>query len=74
MQPNCVIMIPNDFETWRFCITEKCGIKLTKEFAKQRLDVYRSPENRETAEFIRLYGMDHYHRIVSWFEIIEQQG
>ncbi|MEH6307750.1 hypothetical protein RYH73_19005 [Olivibacter sp. CPCC 100613] len=66
-------MIPQDFETWHDCITKKCGITLRVDFVKSRLAIYRQREHPETSEFIRLYGMDHYQQIVSWFERVEKQ-
>ncbi|WP_134088479.1 hypothetical protein [Olivibacter sp. XZL3] len=63
-------MIPQDFESWHDCITKKCKLALTKDFAQSRLAVYRQAQHPETIEFIRLYGIDHYRRIRSWFERI----
>lgn len=65
-------MIPQDFETWRDCITIKCGIALSPAFARQRLAIYRQVTHIETAEFIRLYGSRHYQNIVAWLETIEK--
>lgn len=63
-------MIPKDFETWKDCIQRKCGIPLTRDFAKSRLAVYSDETNAETQRFIRLYGTEHLQRIKSWFQKI----
>ncbi|MFC6098858.1 hypothetical protein [Olivibacter domesticus] len=65
-------MIPQDFETWRDCITVKCGITLSPAFARQRLAIYRQKAHTETTAFIRLYGSRHYQNIVAWLETIEK--
>lgn len=67
-------MIPENFETWRDCITLNCGIKLSKAFAQQRLIIYKQLAHSETKEFIRLYGLSHYQNIVTWLEIIEKRA
>lgn len=60
-------MIPQDFDNWKDCIQNKCKIRLTAEFAKQRLAIYNNQELRETQRFIELYGQEHYERIKEWF-------
>lgn len=60
-------MILQDFENWKYCITHKCNIPLTMDFAKQRLTVYNNPDLPETQRFIKLYGEEHYERIKEWF-------
>lgn len=61
-------MIPQTFEEWRYCIVHDCGIKLTKEFAAQRLEVYTDTNNTETKKFISLYGDQHLQNIVQWLK------
>lgn len=67
-------MIPQDFESWRRCITSACCIELTKDFAAQRLRIYRQATHPETKLFIKLYGMEHYLRILHWFTLIEESN
>lgn len=67
-------MIPTDFDSWKTCIEQQCGIPLTVEFAKQRLALYTNRELPETRQFIRLYGHPHYARIVHWFGQIAHGG
>lgn len=73
LQLNCIKMIPQDFEAWHYCITKMCGIPLCADFAKRRLAIYKQDKHPETIEFIWLYGLDHYRKIVSWLEIVEKQ-
>jgi len=67
-------MIPQDFETWRVCITKKCQIALNRDFARQRLSIYKQLEHPETQLFIKLYGQAHYQKIINWFMIIEKES
>ncbi len=63
-------MIPKSFEEWRNCIINDCKINLTKEFAEQRLNVYKNAENNETKLFIKLYGKKHLNNIIYWFKLV----
>ena len=60
-------MIPTNYDDWKVCIEQKCGIPLTLEFAEKRLAVYDNETLAETQEFIRLYGQDHLQHIKQWF-------
>jgi len=66
-------MIPQTFNEWLNCIVNQCKINLTKDFARQRLAVYRDHTNPETGQFIRLYGEGHLQNIINWYSIYEQQ-
>tara|TARA_B100000767_G_C19668769_1_gene494339 strand:+ start:159 stop:362 length:204 start_codon:yes stop_codon:yes gene_type:complete len=66
-------MIPETFEDWKSCITKGCKIKLTKNYAKNRLVIYLDIKNKETQKFISLYGYEHLKNIQSWFTIIAEQ-
>ena len=61
-------MIPQTFEEWKNCIVNDCKIPLTKEFAQSRLKVYEDGQNKETKEFVRLYGQDHLNNIIYWLK------
>ena len=60
--------IPGSFEEWHHCITVECGIPLTAEFVGERLAIWRNPKIEETVRFRSLYGDDHWHAVISWFE------
>ncbi len=61
-------MIPGTFESWKNCIVNDCNIKLTADFVKSRLKVYRNKRNPETKKFIALYGEQHLGNIIYWLE------
>lgn len=63
-------MIPQTFEQWKHCIVDECQIRLTKEFANQRLEVYKNKQHPETSRFIQLYGEQHLNNIITWFQLI----
>jgi hypothetical protein len=65
-------MIPQTFNDWTNCIINDCKINLNKEFAGQRLEVYKNPNNPETQKFISLYGEAHLRNIINWFDIISK--
>jgi hypothetical protein len=62
--------MPQTFTYRKNCIVNDCKINLTKEFALQRLAVYKDSKNKETQKFISLYGEQHLQNIIKWFEII----
>ncbi len=59
-------MIPQTFEQWQHCIVHECGIPLTKDFAKSRLDIYKESNHPETKKFVQLYGAQHLQNIIGW--------
>jgi hypothetical protein len=61
-------MLPENYESWRRCIVEKCGIPLTLPYIQRRLRELRSSDLYDTQRFIDVYGILHYQRIVGWFE------
>ena len=61
-------MIPNTYEEWRDCITQKCGIPLTAAYIEERLRVLRSPRDAATVRFRKLYGQQQLDLTVRWFE------
>lgn len=63
-------MIPTTFEEWYDCITRRCAIQMTKEFAKERLGVYMDSSHYETKKFIQLYGEQHLENVINWYKRI----
>ena len=63
-------MIPQTFDELQKCITNDCKIKLTKEFAEQRLVVYKDKQHPESKKFISLYGENHLNNIIQWYSQI----
>jgi hypothetical protein len=65
--------IPETYAQWRHCITQECGIALTRAFAEERLAVWSDPDAEETRRFEQLYGAAHRERVRRWFaEALEQ--
>lgn len=63
-------MIPQTFEQWANCIVNDCKIKLSQEFAQQRLAVYENEQSKENQNFITLYGYQHLVNVVLWLKQI----
>ncbi len=63
-------MIPQTFDEWRKCIVNDCKIKLTKEFAQQRLSVYLNEDHSDTKKFVSLYGKQHLENIIHWLNLV----
>ncbi|MEM1263824.1 MAG: hypothetical protein AAGH76_15610 [Pseudomonadota bacterium] len=64
---------PDTYEQWHHCITQECGIPLTREFVAKRLAVWRDEKSQETQRFRRLYGDDHWRTVIGWFERAESE-
>lgn len=60
-------MIPRSFEDWHHCITVKCGIPLTADYIRKRLDALNDPKAYETEKFTKLYGDAYRQQVISWF-------
>jgi hypothetical protein len=58
--------LPRDYEAWKYCITMKCGIPLTREFIEKRLSIYNEVGHTETRRFAELYGSPHLARVQEW--------
>ena len=63
-------MIPQNFDSWLICITQKCGIELTKEYAQSRFEQLSNNNHPDTKRFIELYGNQHHQNITNWFKHI----
>ena len=61
-------MIPSNYEEWRYCIEEKCGIPLTQSFVKARLSTLKNDSSEETAKFRKRYGDPYWKKVLEWFE------
>ena len=63
-----IFMIPESYEQWVHCITVKCRIRLTADYANRRLTELRDVQQARTIKFREIYGDDHWRRVISWFE------
>ena len=67
-------LFPSNYEDWKYCITVKCGIPLTKTFIEERLSIFSDQKHEETNRFIRLYGEDYTRQIISWFALAKNES
>ena len=61
-------IFPRYYESWRHCITVKCGIELSEDFIKERLNQLTSPESEERATFIKKYGEHWTNTVIGYFK------
>jgi hypothetical protein len=60
--------LPTTYEQWHKCITVHCGIDLTHDFARQRINALGDPKSAEAKKFATLYGDAHRTQVVNWFQ------
>ena len=58
--------IPMNYNEWKYCITVKCRIPLTKKFVEERLKVFTNDNHEYTHRFKELYGEEYTTQVVSW--------
>lgn len=63
----------NTYKEWKYCIEVSCGILLTKSFINGRLTALTNNANKQTQEFIKLYGFDYTAQIILWFQKAEAE-
>ena len=63
-------MIPQNFNEWYKCITEKCKIDLTKEFVLKRIEILENENSAEHKKIIECYGDEHLENILFWYKQI----
>ena len=61
-------VIPRTYDQWRHCIIVDCRITLTLEYIESRLRALANIQDDSTRQFIELYGHDHHHAVIAWFE------
>ena len=66
-------IIPLNYEEWKYCITEKCGIPLTKDFIEERIASLKDNTNEDTRRFIKLYGDRYTSQIVEWYVLARHE-
>jgi len=59
--------IPEDYQSWRDCITRICGIPLTERYIQQRIKALNDPRDHMTESYVQLYGEGHRQRVLGWF-------
>jgi len=61
-------LFPQSYESWRYCIEHKCGLRFTRDYIQQRISILSDPQQEETQRFTRSYGPAHLAQVVAWFE------
>ena len=66
-------MTPGTYDEWRHCIEVQCGLRLTPDFIKLRLSDLRNDHAYQTQRFREMWGEQHLHQVITWFEKAEQE-
>lgn len=64
---------PENYDDWKECITEYCGIPLTLAYVEQRIAALRDPTEYSTRRFTEIYGEAYLARVIGWFEQAERE-
>lgn len=60
-------LIPTSYDSWHYCITEKCQIPLSADYVTARVQVLEDTACEETRRFVACYGEAHRQQVLSWF-------
>lgn len=55
------------YSEWRTALTVRCGIRLTPEYARERITALQDPADRSTCEFVKFYGEAYRQQVIEWF-------
>ena len=66
-------LIPRNYQEWKYCITKKCGIPLTKDYIEKRIAVLEDTKNEETKKFTQIYGEAYTGQIIDWFVLARNE-
>ena len=61
-------MIPQTFEQWKYCIEVECRLELTASFIDERIASLQNNKDLYTQQFLKLYGQEHFQRVLGWFK------
>lgn len=61
-------LFPQDYNAWKHCIVQDCGIKLTRSFVEARLAILTNESSEEFQKFAQKYGHEWSSRVVSYFK------
>lgn len=60
------------YAEWRHALTVRCGIRLTPEYARERLAALRDPSVPTTQDFLKKYGEAYLQQVIRWFQQAER--
>ncbi len=61
------------YAEWREALTKHCGVSLTPDYARKRIQALRDPKDPATRKFIDTYGEAHLQQVIRWFQQAEQE-
>lgn len=64
----------NTYAEWRDALQVRCGIRMTAEYARERIAALQNDAKRSTAEFVRCYGEAYRQQVIDWFKQAEREG
>ena len=56
------------YEEWRYAITNRCNINLTKDYALNRVVALKNTNDSYTKAFEAQYGEAYLKQVIQWFE------
>lgn len=61
-------IFPQNYESWRKCITKRCNIEFSLPYLTDRVAVFSDTKNDERQKFVALYGESWTKTVFSYFE------
>jgi hypothetical protein len=62
------LTMPASYSDWHHCITVDCNILLTAGYIDARITALQDDKDFRTRQFVKLYGQQHRHQVIEWFE------
>lgn len=64
----------SNYAEWREALTVKCGIELSPQYARERIQALENKNDSSTADFVKCYGEAYCQQVISWFQRAEREG
>jgi len=62
----------HNYQDWRDGLTQRCKIKITPEYARERINALNDQSDLHTQEFAAKYGESYLKQVIQWFEEAEK--
>lgn len=56
------------YTEWRDALTVRCNIKLTADYARERIASLENADDPHTQEFAQKYGQVYLQQVIAWFK------
>jgi len=66
-------LFPN-YQEWRTAITGPCGLTLSREYCRERIDALADPTIPSTKAFLKAYGQNYLDQVSAWFQQAEREA